>query len=414
MPLFSSLTRFKKGLKGDGWATPEYYGAKGIDGVNDLPAFQAAATDLGQNGGKLLLGPKVYQLDGLLNWPVNVSWRGAGDATFINWNHATANQLVFASSNHGGPITFEDVRFIGKIGATGTCITNNANARVSFKRCAWNGYAPGAALSANLQGKIASINSADSQLTFEDCQISVAGILKGLHAQQGYIRVVRGKMTMPATYSEALAQNEVGGTITLDNVRVDLNAHTTGVAYALFANTANTDDFAAMRGCEIEGALAVGTQTAFYWIPDALVVMTSNRVSSGVSPFGQNSAPGARSIVELRPYAQQDFSTSASIDLRSTYGYRTHLVRNDASVVSIILPAGVIDGQELCFIYDSETIVTAGNLTFATTKISAAAVPTVGAGNTLTGHFRWARREATGDSDRWIQIGGWSVGGILV
>jgi hypothetical protein len=390
------------------------YNADPTGAVVSTSGMQAAIDAAAAAGGHVFSPPGNYR-HSLLTIPTGVSIFGVPDKTYWLHDHATANGLVFLDYNEGNPVTIQDIRFLGNVAGTGTHVVNNTGACVVFERCSWNGFASGGGPSNNLQGKLASVNSAESRLTFIDCEINVAGILKGLHAEDGLIRVVRGGMKMPATYSEAMAQSEIGGSITLDGVRVDLTAHVTGVAYVLYANTAGIDDFTAMRDCEIEVGGALGTMTAFQWTPDARVVMWGNKLpTTGVAPFGANSAPYSRSLVELREYIQQDFTTSASIDLRNTYGYRTHLVRNDANVVSIILPAGVMDGQEYDFVYASDGLVTAGNLTFATTKITAAAVPTIGAGSVLTGHFRWAKREASGDSDRWVQVGTWGVGTALV
>jgi len=389
------------------------YNADPTGAADSTTAIQNAINDAAAAGGDVFCPPGVFQR-GTLTIPAGVSLRGVPSVTYFVHNHATTNGLAFTGSDSGSPRVISDIHFLGSIVGNGSSIVNNAGARVVFRRCTWNGTDQAGSPSANLQGKLASINAAASRLTFIDCDLNVAGILKGLHAQQGKIRVVRGSMSMPATYAEALAQNDAGGSVTLRDVLVDLTAHVTGVAYVLYANSNDVADFAALRDCEIDATGATGTLTAFQWTPDARVVMWGNKLSiSGVAPFGANSAPHARSLVELREYIQQDFSTSASIDLRNSYGYRTHLVRNDASSVSIILPAGVIDGQELDFIYYNAG-ATGVTPAFATTPLTGTTVPTVGAGNTLTGHFRWAKREASGDSDRWIQVGTWGVGLTLV
>jgi hypothetical protein len=390
------------------------YNADPTGATVSTTGIQAALDAAGAAGGHVFSPGGTFRHGGL-TIPGGVSIFGVPDKTFWLHDHATANGLVFLDPADGNPSVIQDIRFLGNIVCAGTHVVNNASARVQFVRCAWNGIDSVGAPNNNLQGKIASIAAASSELTFIDCLIRVAGTLKGIHATAGKASVVRGKMIMPATYSDSLAYAELTGGISLEGVYVDLTGHVTGVGQALYAATNDASAFTSMRGCEVNATGATGTLTAFYWSPDANVVMLGNRLSTtGVAPFGANSAPSARSLVELREYVQQDFTTSAAIDLRNTYGYRTHLVRNDANTVSIILPAGVMDGQELDFIYASDGLITAGNLTFATTKITAAAVPTVGAGSVLTGHFRWVKREAVGDSDRWVQVGTWGVGTALV
>ena len=388
------------------------FNADPTGGASSQAAITAAIAAAAATNGDVVVPPGTYLHTGL-TVPDGVCVYAAQGAEFFNTDTTSAS-IVFTQSNEGPPSVIEGIRFHASNPNTGNVITNNADARVIFRRCSFNGYANGGGYFTNLQGKIAATNSALSELTFVDCIMVVGGIVNGLHCTQGKIRVIRGSMKMPATYSASLAWGESTGRVTLDGVYIDLTAHTTGVAQVLYANSSSASAFCAMRGCEIEATGALGTLTAFYWTPDANVVMTGNRMSTtGVDPFGSISAPSSRSFVELREYVQQDFGASASIDLRNTYGYRTHLVRNAAGAVSIILPAGVIDGQELDFIYHNSG---AGSVlpAFATTPATGTTVPTIGAGNTLTGHFRWAHRDASGDSDRWIQVGPWGVGTTLV
>ncbi len=380
------------------------YGAD-LTGVADsTTAIQdAIAAAFAAGGGDVIVPPGIYKRS-IITLRSGVNLRGYGNASILRFTGGGAtNGLVFIDNLQGPACEVSDIQFDADAANTGTSVVNNSGRRIIFRNCTWN------EASANLQGKLAVVNAAGSELIFEDCKLNVAGTLFGLHASAGTMRVVRGILSMPVTYSGPLAYSDGTGGITLDGTRVNVDGHLSGASFVLYAD--NTVTLSAMRNCDVEGA-GSGNVTAFGWLVDAYVVMTGNRISLGVAPFQNAFAPNARSLVELSPYAQQDWGTNPSIDLRTSYGYRTHLVANSGPV-SIILPAGVVDGQELCFIYFNSGVSSVAPV-FATTPVTGTTVPTIGVGNTLTGHFRWAKRDASGNSDRWIQVGTWGVGLTLV
>ncbi len=388
------------------------YNADPTGATSSHTAIASAITAAAALGGDVFIPPGNYRINGL-SIPGGVNIWGTSE-TYVYMDHATNNVVRLLGSSASGRLNvISDLHFFGNVAASGIGVLSDVDAKTIFQRCSWNGLDHGSP-SPMLTGKIASVTASAAELTFVDCDIAVAGLLQGLHATAGKIHVVRGKLVMPATYAQALAMAETTGSVTLDNVYLDFSAHVSGVAQGLYAATADLASLCAMRGCEVYAGAATGTMQVFYWFADSNVVMQGNRLpTTGVVPFPQFAAPSSRSQVELPPYVQQDFSTSSTIDLRNTYGYRTHLVRNDDTSASIILPAGVLDGQELDFIYYNAGA--SGVMpTFATTLVTGRAPPTIAAGQTLGATFRWVKREASGDSDRWVQVSDWCIGSTLV
>src|SRR6185369_10795736 len=200
MPIFRSNTRFVGGLRGDGWATPEYYGAQGLLTVNDLNAFQAACTDLANSGGgRLMLGPKAYRLDGPWTIPGSVSVFGVPNDTFLAYHNATSNMIIYSDTIRGAPAVISDVRFIGTSASTGRTIVN-AGSRLQLIRCSWNGFDPFGSATTNLQGNLVYNNNAQSETDLIDCRVQVAdSVAYGLYAVAGKMRMVRGTLAMPPT-----------------------------------------------------------------------------------------------------------------------------------------------------------------------------------------------------------------------
>lgn len=345
MPLFTSKVRYANGLRGEGWATPEYYGAKHDTGVNDLAVFQTAVNDLAVTGGKLRLGPYTYRLDGLLTLPSSVSWEGVPDATYVQWNHATANRMVFTQTNQGNPATFKDLRFIGGIAGTGTFAVNNADARVLFERCTWNGFDSGGGPTDFLRGRIASLNSSDSEMTFLNCRIDMGtdGV-KGLNVPSGKIRMEGGIVNLPATYYEDFAYSDTSGLLELDNVYFNLTNHTTNTMKVLYAPSSAAR--ASMTNCVLDaGGASGGLILGFHWVPGARILAKGNQPigsSAILIPYGGSSA-AVGSVIENFNYTNGAGSNTATIPTFCD----TYVFRGVSTTPSFTLPTNAVKYQRL-------------------------------------------------------------------
>lgn len=404
--------RYGSAQKGDGWATPEYYGAKGNLGDDDSPAFNTALADLGGAGGRLLLGPRQYRLDERLVMPSNVSIAGVPDASYLVSNHATEPGLVFLGYNEGPPVSISDVRFVGNVVNTGNCITNNSDARVQFMRCSWNGYNLGVP-SDNLRGKIASQGSSGSKLDFIDCDIRVAGNVRGIDVTAGHVGIARGSMVMPGTYGEALVYASGTADVEMAHTYVDTSLHSVSAGKVLLATGGSVRS--RMLGCKVEASSA-STCTGFWWEEGSNVLAQDNMWSnmSGVFvPYATNLAASG-SYADLLPTLAVDVGSAAVVNSAwfGTRAYSSIIVKNNyTSPTTISLPPGIYPGQVLHFTYNNSA-VSAQTVSFSGTPVTAQALPgsgTLGAGNTLTSTFVWESRDIN-FSYRWIQKGGWGVG----
>jgi hypothetical protein len=93
-------------------------------------------------------------------------------------------------------------------------------------------------------------------------------------------------------------------------------------------------------------------------------------------------------------------------------GYREVVVHcTAASGPALQMPDGWFAGQELLLTYFNPTA--AGTPSFSGTPVTGNAIPSLLAGNTLTGLFVWEDRDAAGGptpGSRWVQKGTWGVG----
>lgn len=344
MPLFSSHVRFKRGLRGLGWATPEYFGAKGSSSVDDLAAFTTAASVLSEEGGELRLGPYLYRLDGLLTLPANVSWRGVPDATYVMWNHASANRMVFTQSNQGNPAAFRDIRFIGSAAGTGTFAVNNADARVLFERCTWNGFDSGGGPTDTLRGRIASLGSDDSEMSFVDCRMELGATnVKGLFASAGRIKMSGGRVSFPAAYAEDFAYADTSGAVELDRVHFDVTNHASGSMKILYAPSSSAKG--RMSKCVLDATGAAGTILGMHWVNGTQVYAKGNQPlgSAAVLSLYGGSSAGAGSVVEGFNITNGAGGTTATIPEFC----ETYVFKGLSTVPTFTLPANPARYQRL-------------------------------------------------------------------
>lgn len=398
MALFNRNVWFRRGLRGPGWATPEYFGAKGLSSVDDLAAFQAAHTALAVDGGELRLGPTLYRLDGLLTMPSNVSWKGVPDATYVMWNHASANRMVFTSYNDGGPLTFKDIRFIGSVAGTGTFAVNNADARVVFERCTWNGNDPGGGSTDSLRGRIVTLATSASEVEFVDCRMLLGAVnQKGLSASDGRIKMRGGVVTFPTAYAEDFAYADSNGSVELDNVRFDLTNHASGSMKLLYAPSSSAK--ARMVGCEIDATGAAGTILGMHWVNGAQIHTRGNRPLGSAAVFTMygGSSAGAGSIVEDFNFTNGAGGPTATIPEFC----ETYVFKGTSTVPAFTLPASPRRYQKLrMHIYNAS----GGNwTTFSIGTPAIAVIPALNNGEVCMADFQYTDMFVPG-TFQWVMM----------
>lgn len=383
------------------------YNADPSGAVSSQAALAAAIAAAFATSGDVFIPPGTYLYTGI-TIPQGVNIYAAQDVHLVNTG--AGNSVVFTDPNDGPPSIIEGIRFHSTSVTTATAVVNNADARAIFYRCAWNGYVAGGGYLTNLQGYIALVNSADSDLQFVDCRIITGGTLKALYAMLGKIRMLRGMLWMPATYADSLAYADPTGQVELDDVQIDVYGHTTGSAQILYNASATART--AMRNCIINGTGAGGTIYGHLWVQDSLVANHGNRyLGSTVTPYG-NARAAAGSRVQLEDTLAIDVGSAPTVDLTNSGRFKSILVKSIAHCV-VTLPAGIYPGQELLFTFFNADS-SGHNMTFATTPVTGTTIPNpVGAGNTLSAVFVWESRDVS-SSYRWVQKGAWGTGLTLV
>ncbi len=390
------------------------YGADPTGVADSTAAIQAAIDAAAPSSGDVFIPDGNFKR-GTLVIPSRVNIIGVPGGGSRLWKTGGGNGLVYTDPNTENPSVVSDICFGSDAVDTGTEVVNNAEARVIFLRCSWN------AVNDNLQGKIASLNATYSWVQFVDCDIKVVGNVRGVDVTLGRAEMIRGSLTMPGTYSEALFYADFGGDAELNDVRVDCSAHSVGTSYMFVAMARGQ-----MIGCKVNGQAAIAT-TGLWWEEGARVVAKANdwNMSIYFNPYGPNLA-GIGSHVDLLPSLAVNAGAVTAIN-SSIYGAVAHtslFVRNaSTSATTISLPQGILPGQVLHFTYFHDA-VSAVAISFTGIPVTAYALPgssgspnlgTLGAGNTMSGTFVWETRDVGSSvSYRWIQVGTWGVGLTLV
>lgn len=309
------------------------FGADPTGGASSQTAIQNAINAAAVSGGIVWFGPG-YFLYTHLDVPDNVSLRGTPGATYLALDHATNGAITLTQVN-SGPETFcSDIIFVGNVANTGTCVENASGARMTFIRCSFG---------SGLNGKLARVQTTASELTFFDCRLAVSGTLNGIEANDGKLRILGGKISMPATYAASLVLVDNSANVELA-CAFDLKAHTTGAAKIAY-NISTTAPLT-MHDCKVDATGMAGAVTGLDWAAGALVRSHGNEWigSSALTRFG-SAAAGDGSFLDLVPGVLQNAAASATITL--TDGCRSERVISTVSAAPTVkLPKALFRGQK--------------------------------------------------------------------
>jgi hypothetical protein len=319
------------------------YGADPTGVGSSTTAIQNALNAAGAAGGHVFVPPGNFR-HGLLSVPGGVSIYGVPDKSFLLHDHATANAFVFLDYQESNPVVFQDLRFLGNVATTGTHIVNNVDARVQFVRCTWNGFTSGGAPSSNLQGKLASLNSAASELEFIDCRLNVTGLLRGIDILNGTVKLTRGALAMPASYSDGLVYVGGAATVDLDGVRLDGSAHTTGTGNFVYATNGSN---VRLDGCRLLGGLSVGSKSMLGWDAGARIVERGTIIGSypAMEQYGSSAALALSSALELKHYLPAYPGPATAYTIPN--GARHVALAFNGTAPTLTMPAKLFAGQRL-------------------------------------------------------------------
>lgn len=312
------------------------YGAIGNGVTVDTAAIQAAITDAAAAGGEVFFPPGTY-LTGQLTVPAGVSLRGLPDVSFILWNHATANQLVFTEYHEGNPVTIQDLRFIASVAATGKSIVAAVAARARFIRCTWNGFNAAGSPSNNLAGIILDASDSDSSIEFTDCAIGIVGNLDAIKSS-GRLSITGGKIALPPTYGSRAVLASSGSKVKLTDVELDGSSHVSGTGIFVHASASS---FVQLLGSRVTGGSAMLTWDAGARVIESDTIRTDASTGFLYGSTAQLSKGSRLGGFQTVPYL--DFGGSAAATVG--FGLPTVFLRFTGAVPAITLPAAVWLGQ---------------------------------------------------------------------
>lgn len=367
MPTFRSNVRFSKGLRGVGWATAEYYGAKGSVSVDDRAALQAGLDDMASSGGgRLLLGNKPYRTDGSLHPYTNVDVEGVpGGSTYLLMNHATQPFLVpIQGSNVRLPAKFSCINFGGLVTNTGTLfeMAGITSQSWQFERCVFNEPQQGTALRGAFFHDDSS--SASNEVSFIDCHANVTGTLIPFLMNKPGCRTnfVRGTYVMPSGFGNDMLGFYGGGGL-IEGVTFDLNAHSTGFANCIFAGNSAPGDIILVNNARSIKSSGLINSRVFLKTAAGSYVRTSNLFTQGCTRFSGTGLMARGSSLDLEPF-YDDIPGSLTYDIRSGYASVALWLTLTGNPQFNLPTDGVFAGQRLAVHIYNNSGSTIGGYTF--------------------------------------------------
>jgi hypothetical protein len=392
------------------------FNAVGNGVADDHAAIDAAISAAASAGAGIVVLPAVvggaYRSSAGFSLPPNVSI--FFDQTVLRLDNPTADWFTLISGPNNGVAQFiEGASFDGFAGtpSTGTLVYCPATivANMVLRNCSSNrGGIP------LHQGRAVRWAEATAKLTLEGCDFVTLGTLPSLDIAAGIVRVVGGSLSMPATYASDLISIGGGpgssGDVSLDGVRFDLTAHSGG-GLSSGANVTSTYGRLAARDCKFDATGATGAQVAFKWTAGAFALIGQNRYFGGITPFYTSEA-GLNSDLTLQPTKAINVAGAANFAL--PVGFRSLLVKStNTSGTDLQMPAGLFPGQVLELTYYNASASAVATSFFGAPGVTGTTIPTITAGNTLTGTFVFEDRDVSG-TYRWVQKGTWGVGLTLL
>ncbi len=313
------------------------YGADPTGVADSTAAIQAAiSAAFAAGGGDALAPPGIYKRS-ILTLRSGVNLRGVGNATTLRFTGGGAtNGLVFIDNLQGPTCEVSDIQFDGDAVNTGTSVVNNSGRRVIFRNCTWN------AASGNLQGELALVNSASSELIFIDCGIKVSADVNGLHVLSGSIKMLRGSLVMPATYNQTLMRAEGSSRVSMIDVDVNCTARTVGGGVAVILADAGAT--VSQIGCRVDGTAAVGTIYGCLWTAGARILAKANDWIGNIVPYGGNTAVAGSSI-ELKEYTPAHPGPATTYTIPN--GVRNVALAFNGTAPTLTMPAKLFAGQRI-------------------------------------------------------------------
>lgn len=396
MTQFNRNTWFRGGLRGDGWITPEYFGAKHSASVDDSAAFQAACDAMASDGGEVRLGPFQYRTDQLIVLVPGVSWRGVPDSTRWYGNHATRDHHHWTSGNSRSDYTLvENIIFGNLISNTGGVIYNTTNVRALYRNCSFN--APG--YGDNLNGRIFEAVGASSDFVFEKCHVWQ----KSTSASQDawFMDGSSAKLTLIGNYVHQGSNTASPVVRVINGMLAARGNQFDAVDHAFSQNVISVFDTTyqhIIEGNSFKSAFSGGK--ALSWSSGANITERANNFLL-INMYGSGGVLASGSTLSLAPMLA---ATTSGTTVTVPTGFASYSLRFTGASPTVTLPTILFPGQELDLaLYN----VSGGPLGFSLSNVGYLATnPVVGNGSAASAKFRAMDLSLLGTCS-WVQIGGW-------
>ncbi len=414
MSLFVSNVHFKGGVRGVGWATPQFWKVKNDGSANAQPAFTNGMAALSaEGGGNFIVPGGYYRFDSGFTIPQGVNLHLAQNAV-LQLNHASADFITLDTANSVAPTIISGGILDGLIANSGRVIYDPSGGGGR----SWHieGVSTNT-LDARLQGVLFD-QRGTSSICLSRCHFRAAGVAPDSRIRQAnnnaYLEIAGGSYSAPIAAWTGTMVHSSGGTGVMHDARLDLRGVTVGGGWGF--NLTSVQQPWRVLDCEfIAPAFSV---SGMVWEAGAQLIARGNVFHSGSFPggaFGSTNELAAGSHIELLPAYSAVFGSVSTINIPN--GYRCVNIRcNSTTGPDLIMPTGWYEGQELLLSYYNGSASTV-DVDFATTPVTGQDIGNVLAGQVIAAVFTWEDRDAAGGTSpgsRWVQKGEWSRGSTLV
>lgn len=373
--------------------------------ATNTTAVQACIDQMASLGGSVFLGPEAYKVLGLDLKGVNLF--GVPGASALKRDHATQNQFIW-NGNYRSSLVY-GVDFEGEQANSQPLFYNGVGgyvADVTFMKCRVN-------KSASLHtGRIISSNVAGSVFRMVDCDVTSVITGGGALVAACLLELRDGLFTMAPGATQAMVAADK-----LDVRGSRFRQVKTGVTATAFleCSSSGAGPYLKSQGARfyVDDSGAGATSYGVNLIGDVYTDVRGSllELSGGLYRKVGATLLRANSWLDLPPAAYIDVAAAPAFKFPN--GYRAVLAKSTSAVSpAVTFPDAWFYGQEfLLTYYNASASVVEPTLASDVGGITGTTIPTVPAGDTLTGVFVFENR---GGSDRWVQKGTWGVGLTLV
>ncbi len=381
------------------------YGAIGDNTADDGAAILAAIAAL-DGEGILFLPPGAYRSTVEISWPCGVIVVAAPGRSRLRLDSPTEGAVSITNGASSNTSFVFGLSIVGNQVTTGKLVhlPDDGGKRVTFSQCVLDGT--------NFRGEVY-LDEGDSQLFLQSCVTTSGKISSGqaLLSATGSISINGGSATVAPGAIDDLIATGVGQQTEMHGVTLThLSASASNIAFISGFGTVIAE------GCICDTDQASGSTSLVRTFNGTIAQIYGNDFNghhAAICPAVLQAGFCARgSRIELNHILVVDEATSTTITIPD--GYEEVVLNcSAASSPDLTFPAGLFPGQVFRLTYFNAGVNPVQPTIANAPPVTGFAVPTTGAGNTLTATFCWQSYDPALLAYRWVQIGTWGVGAPL-